>query len=185
MITIRPLSHFDPERFRFIVSGYSTSEIYHVTHTENDGEIRFDLTLKLLDDTLIFQFPFSQEDLDRYASLVPAEYCLGAFAGDELVGLALAEPQMWNRTLWVWEFHISAQHRGSGIGKLLMNKLAELARAEKLRAIVCETQNTNVPAIHFYRAVGFRMEGVDISYYTNEDMSPGGTVAVFMKLRLE
>jgi ribosomal protein S18 acetylase RimI-like enzyme len=60
-----------------------------------------------------------------------------------------------------------------------------LAMETGLRAIICETQNTNVPAIRFYRAVGFGVEGVDISYYTNEDMLPGHTVAVFMKRRLK
>lgn len=185
MISIRPLTQFDPERFRLIVSGYSTNEIYRVTHSESDDLTRFDLILESLEKSLLFQFPFSDEDMDRYASLVPAEYCLGVFVRDELVGIALAEPQWWNRSLWVWEFHVAAEYRGRGLGHRLMNALVERARAAKLRAIVCETQNTNVPAIRFYRAVGFRTEGVDISYYTNEDMSPGGTVAVFMKLRLE
>lgn len=185
MISIHPLTQFDPERFRFIVSGYSTNEIYRVTLGESDDLTRFDLTLESLEEMLLFQFPFSEEDMDRYASLVPAEYCLGVFDEDELVGIALAEPQWWNRTLWVWEFHVAANYRGRGLGKRLMNALVERARTAKLRAVVCETQNTNVPAIRFYRATGFRMEGVDISYYTNEDMSPGGTVAVFMKLRLE
>ncbi len=39
-------------------------------------------------------------------------------------------------------------------------------------------------AIRFYRAVGYRMEGVDISYYSNEDTMRGRTVGVFMKRRL-
>ena len=63
--------------------------------------------------------------------------------------------------------------------------VAERARAAGQRALVLETQNTNVPAIRFYRRVGCTIEGVDISYYTNEDTQPGNTVAVFMKLRLE
>ena len=47
-----------------------------------------------------------------------------------------------------------------------------------------ETQNTNVPAIHFYRSVGFELEGVDLSYYANDDF-PDGQIAVFMKKRVE
>jgi ribosomal protein S18 acetylase RimI-like enzyme len=102
-----------------------------------------------------------------------------------MVGVALAEPRQWNETLWVWEFHVAETRRGRGIGRRLMAELAEQARAAGLRALVCETQNTNLPAINFYRAVGFTLEGVDVSYYTNDDMSPGGTVAVFMKLRIK
>jgi ribosomal protein S18 acetylase RimI-like enzyme len=60
------------------------------------------------------------------------------------------------------------------------------ALAEKLVlrtcVMVCET-NTNVPAISFYRQVGFSMDGVDLSYYTNRDLTDG-EVAIFMKRKL-
>ncbi|MDE2700419.1 MAG: hypothetical protein OXI23_16220 [Gemmatimonadota bacterium] len=39
-----------------------------------------------------------------------------------------------------------------------------------------------MPAIDFYRGVGFEVEGVDLSYYTNSDVD--GEVAVFMKRKL-
>jgi ribosomal protein S18 acetylase RimI-like enzyme len=47
-----------------------------------------------------------------------------------------------------------------------------------------ETQNTNLPAIRFYRAVGFEIEAVDLSYYTNHD-TLDGEVAIFMKRKVE
>lgn len=185
MTVIRPLDAFDPARFQTIASGYTTSEIYRVSRSESEDQTCFTLSLEALPEPQLFRFPFVEEELDRYGALVPSDYCFGAFDDAALVGVALAEPQAWNRTLWVWDFHVAASHRGRGIGRRLMAALAERASAAGLRAIICETQNTNVPAIRFYRAVGFTMEGVDISYYTNEDMQPGGTVAVFMKLRLE
>ena len=43
-------------------------------------------------------------------------------------------------------------------------------------ALICETQNTNVPAIRFYRPWAFRLEGGFIILF--EDMMPGRTVAV-------
>lgn len=52
-----------------------------------------------------------------------------------------------------------------------------------MRAVVCETQNTNVAAIRFYRRMGFDIEGVDLSYYSNQDC-PDGEVALFLKKRL-
>jgi ribosomal protein S18 acetylase RimI-like enzyme len=61
--------------------------------------------------------------------------------------------------------------------------LAARACAAGLRAVVCETQTTNVPAIAFYRQLGFEIDGVDLSYYSNDDAS-GGEVAIFMKLKL-
>lgn len=185
MITIQPLQRFDAEPFKAIASGYTTAEMYRVSREESDAGTSFLLTLEALPELQVFRYPFSDDDLNHYRSIIPGDYCLAAYDGDRQVGVAIAEPQTWNRVLWVWDFHVAQTHRGRGVGRRLMNALTERARRDGLRAIVCETQNTNVPAIRFYRAVGFSLEGVDISYYTNEDMMPGRTVAVFMKLRLE
>ena len=65
----------------------------------------------------------------------------------------------------------------------MMEELAERGRTSGLRIVVCETQNINIPAIHFYRRVGFNIEGIDLWYYSNDDQ-PAGEVAVFMKRRL-
>jgi len=64
-----------------------------------------------------------------------------------------------------------------------MEALAEKARKAGLRTIVCETQTTNAPAIRFYRKLGFNIEGIDLSCYSNEDF-PDGEIAIFMKRRL-
>ena len=64
-----------------------------------------------------------------------------------------------------------------------MDRISSRARSQGFRIVVCETQNTNVPAIDFYRRVGFEFEGVDLSFYTNDDALIG-EVAVFMKLKL-
>jgi len=64
-----------------------------------------------------------------------------------------------------------------------MEAVAQKAKAAGLRAIVCETQNTNATAVNVYRRLGFAVEAVDISYYSNNDY-PDGDVAVFMKWRL-
>lgn len=184
MIEIRPLAKFDAARFRQVASGYITNEIYRVKYQEDETQTVFNLTLEPLHEPKVFQFPYSEDELDHYEQMVTGPFCLGAFDQDLLVAVALAEPQEWNKTLWVWEFHVAGTHRGKGIGRSLMEQLAAPAKNAGLRALICETQNTNVPAIRFYRAVGYRLEGVDVSYYTNEDMQPGRTVAVFMKRRL-
>jgi len=185
MIEIRPLTHFDPARLTTIASGYTAVERYRVSRNEADSLTTFHLTLGTLPAPAVYRFPFDDEDLGRYADLVPNEFCLGAWDGLEQIAIALAGRHDWNRTLWVWEFHVAEAHRGRGVGRLLMETLVAQATAAGLRAIVCETQNTNVAAIRFYRATGFTLDGVDVAYYTNYDTEPGGTVAIFMKRRLE
>ncbi len=120
------------------------------------------------------------EEQLRYQQYVTEGYSLGAFDGDRLVGFALTEPRTWNRTLWVWEFHVSETYRRRGIGRQLMEALAEKASQARFRCLGLETQSTNVPAITFYRAVGFEIEAIDLSLYTNTDIIDG-EVAIFMK----
>ena len=184
MIAIRPLPRFDAERFQAIASGYTTNAIYQVKWVDSPEQANFALAREQLPAPQEFRYPFSDEDFAHYRAIVPGEYCMAAFDGDEVIGVAIAEAQGWNNVLWVWDFHVAQAYRGQGIGRYLMDALVEKATSAGLRAIICETQNTNTPAIDFYRAVGFALEGVDISYYTNEDMLPGHTVAVFMKRRL-
>ena len=185
MIDIRPLQPpFDPERFLEIASGYVTDEIYRVEWEDGEGVTTFALELEALAEPRAVRFEFDADELAAFQESIPSRYCLGAYDDGRWVAVALAGPHTWNNTLRVSEFHIDGAYRGLGIGRRMMSLLAESARAAGLRAIVCEAQNTNVPAIRFYRRLGFRLEGVDVSLYSNEDLQPGGSVAVIMKLRV-
>ena len=63
---------------------------------------------------------------------------------------------------WVWELHVAENHKRRGIGQQMIEALVEKARAAGLRTVVCETQNTNVPAIHFYRKMWHRPNRVTL-----------------------
>ncbi len=63
-----------------------------------------------------------------------------------------------------------------------MEATCAAASRSRLKTIVCETQNTNVPAIHAYRKLGFRIEGIDVSLYRNVESSD--ECAIFMKKHL-
>ncbi|HEV7127979.1 MAG TPA: GNAT family N-acetyltransferase, partial [Ktedonobacterales bacterium] len=65
----------------------------------------------------------------------------------------------------------------------LMETMVAHARTHGLRCLVCETQTTNMPAIQFYRAQGFAIDGLDLSLYTNHDREHG-EVAIFMRRQL-
>ena len=92
--------------------------------------------------------------------------------------------RQWNRTLWIWEFHIHPAFHGQGIGRRLMDAMADTGRSAGMRTLRVETQNTNVPAIRFYRSLGFHIEGIDVSFYSNDDLT-SGEVALFLKRRLD
>lgn len=184
-LEIRPLTHLDLERLRELMSGYVTTQRYAVQKQETDAVTTFTLTLQTLPQPYSKNYwdSLSEDDLHRYAALLAEGFSLGAYMQDEWVGVALAEAQPWNRVLNVWELHVHPRHRSAGIGRQLVDELAVCARAAGLRALAVETQNTNVAAVRFYRSVGFTIEGIDLSYYTNTDMEDG-EVAIFLKRKL-
>ena len=60
--------------------------------------------------------------------------------------------------------------RGKGLGKRLMDKAKEVAKKQKRRAIILETQSCNTNAIGFYLHQGFELIGFDTCCYTNNDI---------------
>jgi len=123
------------------------------------------------------------ETLAQYQKVPACGFSFCAYAAGQCVAIVLAEPHHWNRSLWVWELHVAESHRRRGTGRQLVEALTEKARAGGLRTVVNETQNSNVPAIQFYRSLGFHVEGIDLSYYSNHDF-PEGEIAIFMKKRV-
>ena len=184
MFEIRPLTQINAEDLARIASGYTSDSRYTVHYHDSASHTTFELALAKLDQLYIKVYDhFDDEIVQRYAQILENKFSFGAFADNRLVGILIGEPQHWNRSVTVWEFHVAETHRRQGIGRRLMEAVVAQAKRANLRSLVCETQNTNAPAIQAYRKLGFRVEGVDISYYSNQDY-PDGEVAIFMKRRL-
>lgn len=179
-LEIKPLVDFDPPRFWELVLGYTSNYKFEVTKTENPERTTIEITLQELDEPYIKRWEPELEMEAHYHKILDQGLSLGLFNRSDLVGVALAEKRDWNRTLWVWEFHVAPEFQGRGYGRRLMEGLAALGKQAGCRVMVCETQNTNVPAIQFYRKLGFEIGAVDLSYYTNRDMTDF-EVAIFMK----
>lgn len=184
MAEIRRLAELDAVLLRELICGYTTTAVYAVTKAETPELTRIELRLQPLDRPLEKRYPEPDEaEVARYAALAAEGHCFGAFAEGRCVGIALTEPQAWNRSLWVHELHVAPERRGRGLGRGLLEAAGAHARELGMRCVECETQTTNTAAIAFYRAMGFTLDGVDLSLYTNEDRERG-EVAVYMKLAI-
>ncbi len=183
MLEIRPLAELSENDLRRILTGYTAHEKYRVSYTSTDQATTFSLELVSLAVPYTQHFNPGEDEIEMIQRNLRAGWSLGAFDDFDLVAVAIASPETWNDTLRIWEFHVAASHRRMGLGRQLMDRLAERAASAGLRAMVVETQSTNVPAIRFYCKAGFVLEGIDISYYTNHDY-PDGEMAVFLKRRL-
>jgi ribosomal protein S18 acetylase RimI-like enzyme len=170
MLTIEPLTQIDQSVLQRLVTGYETDEVYRVAKSETDALTAFELRLTFLPQRFTKRYShIGGAAAQRYAPMVQAGYSFAAFDEGQCVALAISEVQSWNGCLSIWEFHVAPSHQGRGIGRRLMETVSEHARSRSLRLLVCETQSTNVPAIRFYRALGFVLDGIDLSLYTNED----------------
>lgn len=185
VIEIRPLTHLDPEDLQRLITGYVSNMKYQVSVAESEDHFVLNLDLILLETPYVKRYDHLDEStLQHYAQLPRYGLSFSAYEAGRCVGIALSEPRAWNKSLWVWELHVEAALRRRGIGRQLMEMLTERCRAAGMRTVVCETQNTNLPAIRFYRKLGFRFEGIDLSYYSNHDF-PDGEIAIFMKKQPE
>lgn len=181
MIEIRPITHLTPADLQPLITGYTSPMRYAVHKIESEEKTVFSLELQQRETPYVKHHdPMDQETVQQYTAILAQDWSLGAYDGELLVGIALAEKQTWSNRLWVWEFHIAESHRGQSIGSKLMEAVAQKGRAAGLRAIFLETQTTNVPAIRFYRKVGFTLDGIELSLYSNDDW-PDGEMALFMK----
>jgi ribosomal protein S18 acetylase RimI-like enzyme len=180
-VHLRLLQAPDLGQLPTVITGYTTAEKYTIHKQESESETAVTLKLVSLPGPKTYTYDhLDEEELDRLAGIVADGQSVGAFAGEQLVGVAIASAEAWNRSLRVWEFHVVESLRGQGIGRQLMEKMVETAVTHNLRIIVCETQSSNVPAIRAYRKLGFVLDAIDLSFYSNEDVEKE-SVAVFMK----
>jgi ribosomal protein S18 acetylase RimI-like enzyme len=178
MTTIRSLETIDLETLKRLIRGYVSPEKYRVSREETEAKVVFSLDLVRLEKPYIKHYDL--DPLEDYQKIISMGFSLAAYEDEQLVALSLARPQPWNGSLWIHEFHVLEACQGKGIGRQLMEASAQKARDAGMRILFCETQNTNVPAIRFYRRMGFSIDAIDLSLYTNEDY-PDGEIALFMK----
>jgi ribosomal protein S18 acetylase RimI-like enzyme len=180
---IEVLEEITEEDVERLIVGYGSAQRYDVHWVESFNQTSF--TLDLIDLDQPFVKRWSHGHLTGwYQSLLADGLSFGAWESNRLVGIAITERRQWNDEAMVWELHVEDESRGKGTGRRLLEAVEKAARLVKVRAVVLETQTPNVSAISFYRACGYSMQGVDLSFYTNTDLERG-EVAVFMKKSLE
>jgi ribosomal protein S18 acetylase RimI-like enzyme len=75
-----------------------------------------------------------------------------------------------NNRLYISELWVDEKYRRQGIATSLMKMAKERAVEENFRIIYLETRSCNEHAIEFYISQGFRLIGLDICAYSNEDI---------------
>lgn len=180
------LTNINDEVLTLLKRGYSSDHIYRVSKTESRNKIVFSIELNQLSETFIKSWSgsYNKSGIEYYNRIIGQGASIAAIIDDALAGVAIVEPRNWNKSLFIWEFHVSPDFRRRGVGKAMMNHIEAEGRTNDFRIMTCEVQNTNVPALDFYRNAGFELEGLDLSLYSN-DPGRNGEIAFFMKRKLD
>lgn len=80
----------------------------------------------------------------------------GAFDDKTLVGLVIYRPGLSKDTAQLAALYVSNNYRSQGVGGLLTEKVAELARADGAKKLYVSATPT-VPTVQFYMGQGFKL----------------------------
>ena len=143
---------------------YTTNYYYDVEIEQNeifsiklvkkpyDGEVEKVFTMKLY-----------QEWLEE-----PSAFLLSK--DSKTIGYLEVNKESWSNRLRITELLIFEEYRHLGYGTVLLDKAKDIAKKDNLREIILGTETCDSKAIDFYIKNGFRVNGIDLSFYGNNDV---------------
>ncbi|HZT40824.1 MAG TPA: GNAT family N-acetyltransferase [Chthonomonadaceae bacterium] len=172
MLTIRPAQW--PHDVA-VLSGLDTSFVTERIYRPIREELSFRLIEERVSPPHHKQYAFHPDDPTERQNW---DYTAIAEEEGKLAGFMAAQYVSWNRRVVLWHLYVTPSYRHLGVGTRLLAALEPFARSTKARCLWLETQNTNYPAIQFYRRCGFTFCGFDETLYDPEIL-PNEEVALF------
>lgn len=152
-----------PLQIRF---AYTSDFVYEVEARETAGGFSWSLVRRPV------RTPISRESKWMpFDANAPNARGYAAFLDGEVVGYVEYSHEEWTNLVKVWHCYVRIGFRRMGIGRKLMQNVERAAKHFRARGIVLETQSCNVPAIDFYRSLGFTFWTIDVARYTNDDIA--------------
>lgn len=85
-----------------------------------------------------------------------------AIENSTIIGIALYyfKYSTWKgKCLFLEDIIVTETHRGKGLGKLLFDKVVQVAKQEKVRRMEWQVLDWNIPAIEFYKKYHTNLDG--------------------------
>ncbi|KAA0127048.1 GNAT family N-acetyltransferase [Chryseobacterium sp. SN22] len=157
--------------------GYRTDKIFVVSAIEIGTSFEFSLREK--DQPYTKTPEINSGAMEQLNAIIGQGHSFGVFHEDELIGLAICDYRESNNSLFIKNLLVREAFRGQNIGRLLIKNINREARDLQCRIVETETQNTNYPAIQFYRKAGFAITGINTKLYNDSTET-----ALFMSFEL-
>lgn len=161
-ITIREV---DSDTVGFIKAGGSSFEVTSklVLNADN-GKISYTIV-----DVPPYpkQYGAERVDPDSYIAS-PDRVVFFAWLEDKPIG-QIRMQKNWNGYAYIEDIAVDPEYRGEGIGRALMQRAIEWAKAKGFPGIMLETQDNNVAACRLYARCGFELRGFDTHLYKASD----------------
>lgn len=106
---------------------------------------------------------FPDENYD-YDELTKNHVILGAYAGEECVGLAILKHE-WFRYMYLYDLKVKRCYRGQRVASKLMAAARTISQENGYRGIWTQGQDDNLGACLFYLKNGFRIGGINTDVY--------------------
>ena len=171
-ITLRPLEAADMPNLGQIRATYKTPVILAVERSGTGLTVGWRLVEQTLpqpfDKGTLYDFDEHEQAAILQRLARPEEtYQRVAELSGRLIGLVEVELQAWNDTAFLRNLRVDLDYRSRGIGRRLWHRAVDFARRADVRALMIETQNTNIAACNFYARMGCKLVGINDALYTN------------------
>lgn len=153
-----------------IDSGFETNQVLELS--QQDLSFSFEKAKRNPSVSKRYEFSLTPEVLDE------ADTSLVAIEKNVPIAYLVSVREEWNSRLVISHFYVDRNYRGRGAGRALFSELLRRI-PDRTRHVFVETQNVNLPAIAFYRKMGFAICGFDAALYDGEEK---GEVAIFLSL---
>lgn len=150
---------------------YTTEEYFDVSLAMKDNYFKIEMVKKRFKQPVIHR----EEEYDfpdqLYAEHYPKAEAYGILENEKLLAAIEVVLEEWSNRLRITELYVEANERRRGLATTMMNFVKRKAKEEGRRALILETQSSNVAAISFYLKQGFQLGGFDLSAYHNDDVA--------------
>jgi streptothricin acetyltransferase len=108
---------------------------------------------------------YAHDDID-YTTYIghPDKTIFFAYVDEQLAGQIILRKN-WNNYAYIEDIVVDARFRQQGIGRALITRAIQWAKAKNLPGIMLETQNNNVAGCKLYESCGFQLGGFDRYLY--------------------